>query len=71
MIRWPAQNVTLSTLVSDVAIVTPTDIYCLEFKWRSSILYEAEVIRETVQRVSEFTRELPELTKALEDLGPM
>ncbi|MEO7909940.1 MAG: hypothetical protein ABIV47_09840 [Roseiflexaceae bacterium] len=59
------------TLVSDVAIVTPTDIYCLEFKWRSSVLYEAEVIRETVQRVSEFTRELPELTKALEDLGPM
>jgi hypothetical protein len=59
------------TLLSDVAIVTPTDIYCLEFKWRSSVLYETEVIRETVQRVSEFTRELPELTNALEDLGPM
>lgn len=56
------------TLISDVAVVTPTDIYCLEFKWRSSVLYEAEVIRETVQRVSEFACELPELTIILEDL---
>lgn len=59
------------TLLADVAVVTPTDIYCLEFKWRSSVLYEAEVIRETVQRVSEFARELPELTAALEDLATM
>lgn len=56
------------TLISDVAVITPTDIYCLEFKWRSSVLYEAEVIRETVQRVSEFSRELPELASALENL---
>jgi hypothetical protein len=56
------------TLLSDVAVVTPTDIYCLEFKWRSSVLWEAEVIRETVQRVSEFSRELPDPMNALSDL---
>jgi hypothetical protein len=54
------------SLVSDIAVVTPTDIYCIEMKWRSSLLTDGEVIRETVGRVREFVGELPELKNLLE-----
>lgn len=49
------------TLVADIAWITPTDIYCLEFKWRSSVLNASEIIRETAGRVTEYAQELPEL----------
>ncbi len=56
------------TLITDIAVVTPTDIYCLEVKWRSSVLYEGEVIRQTAGRVKEFAENLPELKKLLDRL---
>lgn len=56
------------SLVPDIAIVTPTDIYCLELKWRSSLLHESEVIRETAERVKEFAEGLPELKNLLSRL---
>jgi hypothetical protein len=55
-------------LITDIAVVTPTDIYCLEFKWRSSILAESEIIRETVDRVKDFATRLPELRNLLGSL---
>jgi len=57
-----------NSLVCDIGIVTPTDIYCLELKWRSSELHESEVIRETASRVREYTRELPEFRSQLAGL---
>lgn len=62
-----ALNSTLS-LIPDIAIVSPTDIYCLELKWRSSLLREGEVVRETAERVKEFAEELPELKNLLTTL---
>jgi len=53
------------TLIADVAVVTPTDIYCLEFKWRSSELHDSEVIRQTIGRVKEYALYLPELVNLL------
>lgn len=53
------------TLVADTAWITPTDIYCLEFKWRSSVLNASEIIRETAGRVREYAQELPELKSLL------
>ncbi|MCP4527900.1 MAG: hypothetical protein GY833_18595 [Aestuariibacter sp.] len=47
--------------LADIAVVTPTDIYCLELKWRSDILTESEIRRHTVERVQDFAEELPEL----------
>lgn len=55
------------TLTCDIGIVTPTDIYCLEMKWRSSELYDSEVIRTTTSRVRDYARELPELRAQLKD----
>lgn len=55
-------------LSCDIGVVTSTDIYCLEMKWRSSELHESEVIRETASRVREYTRELPEFRNQLTDL---
>jgi hypothetical protein len=52
-------------LRTDIAVVTPTDIYCLEYKWRSSQLAESEIIRETVVRVKDFAIQLPELRNLL------
>jgi hypothetical protein len=52
-------------LIADIAVVTPTDIYCLEFKWRSSLLAESEIIRETADRVKGFAVNLPELRNLL------
>jgi len=52
-------------LITDIAVVTPTDIYCLEFKWRSSRLAESEVTRETISRVKDFATQLPELRNLL------
>jgi DNA (cytosine-5)-methyltransferase 1 len=49
------------TLVTDIAFVTPTEIFCLEVKWRSGILYNGEVIRHTLGRIRDFVNELPEL----------
>ena len=56
------------SLVPDIAIVSPTDIYCLELKWRSSLLHEGEVVRETAERVKEFAEGLPELKNLLSGL---
>lgn len=56
------------SLMPDIAIVSPTDIYCLELKWRSSLLHESEVIRETAERVKEFYEGLPELKNLLSSL---
>jgi DNA (cytosine-5)-methyltransferase 1 len=53
-------------LVTDVAVVTPTDVYCLEMKWRSDVLHESEVIRQTAGRVRDFATELPELRNLIE-----
>lgn len=53
------------TLVADIAVVNPTDIFCLEMKWRSSILVDSEAIRETVSRVTDFAKNLPELRHLL------
>jgi hypothetical protein len=53
------------TLKADIAVITPTDIYCLEMKWRSAELQDSEVTRETAGRVSEYARELPELKHLL------
>lgn len=50
----------------DIAIVTPTDIYCLELKWRSSVLNDADVVRETAERVAEYASELTELKVLLD-----
>lgn len=52
-------------LITDIAVVTPTDIYCLEFKWRSSLLADSEIIRQTVSRVKDFAIQLPELRNIL------
>ncbi|WP_190682149.1 hypothetical protein [Leptolyngbya sp. FACHB-671] len=52
-------------LITDIAVVTPTDIYCLEFKWRSSLLADSEIIRQTVSRVKDFAIQLPELQNIL------
>ena len=52
-------------LVTDIAVVTPTDIYCIEFKWRSSLLAESEITRETLDRVKDFSIQLPELRNLL------
>jgi|SRR5579875_28199 energy-coupling factor transporter ATP-binding protein EcfA2 len=57
-----------SSLITDIAVITDTDIYCLEIKWRSSLLNESDVIRETTGRISEFARELPELNMLLGSL---
>lgn len=57
------------SLNCDIGVVTPTDIYCLEVKWRSSELYESEIIRETASRVRDYTRELPEFKSQLADLA--
>jgi hypothetical protein len=57
------------SLLADIAVVTPTDIYCLEVKWRSALLSDGEVIRLTAGRVHEFARELPELRMLLDDMG--
>jgi len=51
------------SLTCDIGIATPTDIFCLELKWRSSELYDSEIIRETCSRVRDYTRELPEFKK--------
>jgi hypothetical protein len=53
------------SLITDIAVVTPTDIYCLELKWRSSPLADGEIIRQTVSRVKDFSVQLPELRKIL------
>jgi hypothetical protein len=55
-------------LVTDIAVVTPTDIYCLEFKWRSPRLAESEISRETIGRVKDFAEQLPELKRNLDRL---
>jgi hypothetical protein len=47
-------------LITYIAVVTPTDIYCLGFKWRSSVLVDSEIIRQTVSRVKDFAIQLPE-----------
>lgn len=52
-------------LLGDIAVITPTDIYCLEMKWRSSQLHDSEVSRETVARVTDFVKNLPELRHLL------
>lgn len=52
-------------LITDIAVVTPTDIYCLEFKWRSSLLADSEIIRQTVSRVKDFAVQLLELRNIL------
>lgn len=52
----------MGTLVTDIAFVTPTEIFCLEVKWRSSTLSDGEVVRQTLSRVMEFVNELPELS---------
>jgi hypothetical protein len=53
------------SLIADITWITPTDIYCLEFKWRSSVLNASEIIRETAGRVKEYAQELPELKNML------
>ena len=53
-------------LVTDIAVITPTDIYCLEMKWRSSQLHDSEVIRSTVARVTDFAKNLPELRNLIQ-----
>jgi len=58
----------VKTLIADIAFVTPTDIYCLEMKWRSSLLMDSDVIRETARRVKEYAEELPELRMLLGEL---
>ena len=49
------------SLVTDIAVISSTDIYCLEMKWRSTQLHDSEVIRSTVARVTDFAKNLPEL----------
>jgi len=49
------------SLISDIAIVSPTDIYCLEIKWRSSRLQDNEIVKSTLSRVKEFATELQDL----------
>jgi DNA (cytosine-5)-methyltransferase 1 len=53
-------------LLTDIAVVTPTDIYCLELKWRSGLLNDSEVIRQTAGRIKEYSQELTELSNLLE-----
>lgn len=48
-------------LMADIAIVTPSDIYCLELKWRSSRLQDGEIIKSTLSRVQDFSMELQDL----------
>lgn len=57
------------SLLTDIAFVTPTEIYCLEIKWRSSTLSDGEVVRQTLGRVMEFVNELPELRASLGSIG--
>ena len=52
-------------LLGDITVVDATDIFCIEMKWRSSILHDAEVIRESVERVTDFAKNLPELKHLL------
>jgi len=56
------------SLNTDIAFITPSDIYCLEMKWRSSLLHDSEVIRETAKRVKDYSTELPELRNLLGNL---
>jgi hypothetical protein len=49
------------SLISDIAIVSPTDIYCLEIKWRSSRLQDNDIVKSTLSRVKEFATELQDL----------
>jgi DNA (cytosine-5)-methyltransferase 1 len=49
------------TLSTDIAFVTPTEIYCLEIKWRSRLLTDGMVVQATLSRISDFVNELPEL----------
>lgn len=55
------------TLVTDIAIITTTDIYCLEMKWRSGQLTDSEVLRETISRVTDFTKNMSELKYLLKE----
>lgn len=50
------------TVKADIAVVTETDIYCLEMKWRSGELQDSEIIRESVSRVTDYVKNLQELT---------
>lgn len=53
------------TIIGDITVISPTDIYCLEMKWRSTVLNDSEVLRETVSRVTDFVKNLPELRHLL------
>lgn len=53
-------------LRADVVWVTPTDIYCLEFKWRSSPLNTSDIIRETAGRVKDYAVGLSELRNLID-----
>ncbi|MDM8525317.1 hypothetical protein QUF80_18250 [Desulfococcaceae bacterium HSG8] len=55
-----------SSVITDVAVVNTSDIYCLEIKWRSQLIPESKIIRQTVKRVEEFSKELPEIKNLLE-----
>ena len=43
-------------LLTDIVVVTTTDIYCLEMKWRSVVLHESEVIRQTAGELETMLR---------------
>lgn len=56
----------VGSISSDIAVVTPIDIYCLEMKWRSSELNNSDIIREVTSRVKEFALGLSELKTILQ-----
>lgn len=59
------------SLIADIGIVTPSDVFCLELKWRSTPLVDSEIIRQTAGRVQEFVQELPELRNLLNQRLPL
>ena len=73
LIKDPAVKVTTEqplnsskSLLSDIAIVTQTDIYCIELKWRSGKLQDGDIIAQTIKRVRDFSVELQELANLLD-----
>lgn len=59
------------SLIADIGVVTQTEVYCLEVKWRSTVLHESEVARQTAGRVKEFVEELPELRRLIDKKLPL
>jgi hypothetical protein len=54
------------SLTADIAIVTPTDVFCLEMKWRSSELVDSTIIAQTTSRIRDFATEFQDLKNLLE-----